>query len=144
MAFEPEPDHAAKLLFLLWPHDLRTHFLIGDVVGIRTGFCILVQVRILFLAGIAEQGQPVVKNGDRRDDVAAVNQSVKHQHTADLLGKLRPQLVIVGKAGGNAFPVSSPGHNARRSGPWFPQSAKHNTRSRAPEIQAAPIFGWEE
>ena len=37
--------------------------------------------------------------------VLVVNQGIKHQHTADLPGKLRPQLVIVGKAGGNAFPV---------------------------------------
>ena len=34
--------------------------------------------------------------------VLIVDQGVKHQHTADLLGKLRPQLVVVGKAGGNA------------------------------------------
>ena len=34
MALKPEPDHSAELLFLLWPHDLRTHFLIGDVVGV--------------------------------------------------------------------------------------------------------------
>ena len=72
MALEPEPDHAAKLLFLLWPHDLCTHFLIGDVVGVRTGFCILVQIRIIFLTGIAEQGQPIVKNGGGRNNVAAV------------------------------------------------------------------------
>ena len=118
MALEPEPDHAAELLCLLWPHVLRAHLLIGDVVGVRTGFGVLVQVRIIFLAGIAKQGQPVVKNGGGRKDAAAVvipqdakvskvavlllDQSVKNQHTADLLRKQRARLGIVSKAGGNA------------------------------------------
>ena len=72
MPFEPEADHPPKLLFLSGPHDLRAHLLIGDVVGVRTGFCILVQIRIIFLTGIAEQGQPIVKNGGGRNNVAAV------------------------------------------------------------------------
>ena len=118
MALEPEPEHTVKLLFLFWAHGLRTHFLIGDVVGGRTGLSVFILIRIVFLAGIAEQRQSVVKNGGGRNDVAAVvipqdaevskvavlvvNQGIKHQHAADFPRKLQPQLVIVGKASGNA------------------------------------------
>ena len=65
MPFESEADHPPKLLFLLGSHDLRAHLLIGDVVGVRTGFRILVQMGIILFPGIAEQGQPIVKNGGR-------------------------------------------------------------------------------
>ena len=73
---------------------------------------------IVLFPGIAEQGQPVVKNGGWRDDLPAVvipqdaevakvpilvvDQRVKYQHTAKLLGKLCSQLVIPGKASGNS------------------------------------------
>ena len=119
-----ETDHAPELLLLLSPHDLRTHLLVGNVIGIGTGFCILVQMGIVLFSGIAEQGQPIIKDRGWGYDLAAavipqdaevaempvliVNQRVKHQHTAKLLGKLCPQLVIVVKTGGN----TSRAHNA--------------------------------
>lgn len=113
-----------ELFFLSASHNFCAYLLIGDVIRIRAAFGVLIQMGIVLFHGIAEQGQPVVKNGGWRDNLTAVvvpqdteiskvpifvvDERVEYQHTAKLFGKRRSQFIVIGKTSCD----SSGAHNA--------------------------------
>ena len=118
MTSEGKADHATQLFFLATPHDSSTDFLVTDAVWRGARCRVGRQICIVIIASVAEEGEPVVEDRRRCNDLAAViiaqqtkvakmaifivDQCIEHQHTAQRFAKLRPQCVVVAQAGSNA------------------------------------------